>query len=169
MEGLRDYGCSQSPFNSFLLLQGLETLSLRLDRHVENTLALAKWLEEQDWVEQVNYPGLPSSPYYERAKKYFKKGAGSVLTFKVKGGKEVADKLVDEVELLSHVANLGDAKTLIIHPSSTTHEQLSLEEQKDSGVEPGLLRISVGIEHIDDIKADIKQALEKAISIDTIN
>ncbi len=169
VEGLRDYGCSQSPFNSFLLLQGLETLSLRLDRHVENTVALAKWLEEQDWVEQVNYPGLKSSPYYERAQKYFKKGAGSVLTFKVKGGKELADKLVDGVELLSHVANLGDAKSLIIHPSSTTHEQLSLEEQKASGVEPGLLRISVGIEHIEDIKADIKQSIEKAINIETIN
>ena len=164
VEGLRDYGCVQTPFNSFLLLQGLETLSLRLDRHVENTNILAKWLEEQDWVEKVNYPGLPSSPYYEKAKKYFKKGAGSVLTFKVKGGKEVADKLVDGVELLSHVANLGDAKTLIIHPSSTTHEQLSLAEQKESGVEPGLLRISVGIEHIEDIKADIEQAAKKAIT-----
>jgi len=169
VEGLRDYGCCQSPFNSFLLLQGLETLSLRLDRHVENTVALAKWLEKQDWVEQVNYPGLPSSPYYEKAQKYFKKGAGSVLTFKVKGGKEVADKLVDGVELLSHVANLGDAKSLIIHPSSTTHDQLSLEEQKASGVEPGLLRISVGIEHIEDIKADIKQSVEKAINVETIN
>jgi O-acetylhomoserine (thiol)-lyase len=164
VEGLRDYGCSQSPLNSFLLLQGLETLSLRLDRHIENTYALAKWLEEQDWVEKVHYPGLPSSPYYEIAKKYFTKGAGSVLTFKVKGGTKVADKLVDGVELLSHVANLGDAKTLIIHPSSTTHAQLSLEEQKDSGVEPGLLRISVGIEHIEDIKSDIKQAVEKAKS-----
>lgn len=169
VEGLRDFGCNQSPFNSFLLLQGLETLSLRLDRHVENTVVLAKWLEEQDWVEQVNYPGLKSSPYYEKAQKYFKKGAGSVLTFKVKGGKEVADKLVDGVELLSHVANLGDAKSLIIHPSSTTHEQLSLEEQKASGVEPGLLRISVGIEHIEDIKADIKQSVEKAINVETIN
>jgi len=162
VEGLRDYGCCLSPFNSFLLLQGLETLSLRLDRHVENTLALAQWLEEQDWVEQVNYPGLKSSPYYEKAQKYFAKGAGAVLTFKVVGGKEIADSIVDSVELLSHVANLGDAKTLIIHPSSTTHEQLSLEEQKDAGVEPGLLRISVGIEHIEDIKSDLKQACEKA-------
>jgi len=140
----------------------LETLSLRLDRHVENTLALALWLEEQDWVEQVNYPGLKSSPYYEKAQKYFAKGAGAVLTFKVVGGKEIADSIVDRVELLSHVANLGDAKTLIIHPSSTTHEQLSLEEQKDAGVEPGLLRISVGIEHIEDIKSDLLQAFIKA-------
>jgi len=164
VEGLRDYGCSLSPFNSFLLLQGLETLSLRVDRHVENTQALAQWLEEKDWVERVSYPGLKSSPYYEKAQKYFKRGAGAVLTFKVKGGSEVADKIVDEVKLLSHVANLGDAKTLIIHPSSTTHEQLSLEEQIASGVEPGLLRISVGIEHIEDIKSDLKQAVEKAVA-----
>ncbi|MFA8437198.1 MAG: O-acetylhomoserine aminocarboxypropyltransferase/cysteine synthase family protein [Marinifilaceae bacterium] len=164
VEGLRDYGCSLSPFNSFLLLQGLETLSLRVDRHVENTLALAQWLEEEDWVKSVSYPGLKSNAYYEKAKKYFPRGAGAVLTFKVKGGCEVADKIIDEVKLLSHVANLGDAKTLIIHPSSTTHEQLSLEEQKASGVEPGLLRISVGIEHIDDIKNDLKQAADKAIA-----
>ena len=162
VEGLRDYGCSQSPFNSFLLLQGLETLSLRLERQVSNTEALAQWLESQDWVEQVNYPGLASSPYHQLAQKYFPKGAGAVLTFQVKGGKEIADRLVDGVNLLSHVANLGDTKTLIIHPSSTTHDQLNLEEQILSGVAPGLLRISVGIEHIEDIKADLLQAYYQA-------
>ena len=162
VEGLRDYGCCQSPFNSFLLLQGLETLSLRIERHVENTINLAEWLQKQNWVEQVNYPGLESSPYFEKAQEYFPKGAGAVLTFKVKGGKEIADRIVDCVELISHLANLGDAKTLIIHPSSTTHDQLSLEEQKAAGVEPGLLRISVGIEHIEDIKNDLEQAHEKA-------
>ena len=162
VEGLRDYGCCQSPFNSFLLLQGLETLSLRIERHVENTINLAEWLQKQNWVEQVNYPGLESSPYFEKAQEYFPKGAGAVLTFKVKGGREIADRIVDCVELISHLANLGDAKTLIIHPSSTTHDQLSLEEQKAAGVEPGLLRISVGIEHIEDIKNDLEQAHEKA-------
>ena len=163
VEGLRDYGCCQSPFNSFLLLQGLETLSLRIERHVENTINLAEWLQKQDWVEQVNYPGLSGNPYFEKAQKYFPKGAGAVLTFKVKGGKEVADELVNRVELISHLANLGDAKTLIIHPSSTTHEQLTLEEQKAAGVEPGLLRISVGIEHIEDIKNDLEQAFQKVL------
>jgi len=163
VEGLRDYGTVQSPFNSFLLVNGLETLSLRLERHVENTLSLAKWLQEQDWVESVNYPGLETNPYFVRAKKYFTKGAGAVLTFKVKAGREIADGIINNVKLLSHLANLGDAKTLIIHPSSTTHEQLSIEEQKKSGVEPGLIRISVGIEHIDDIKNDLQSAYIKSI------
>lgn len=163
VEGLRDYGTVQSPFNSFLLVNGLETLSLRLERHIENTLALAKWLQDQDWVESVNYPSLETSPYYTRAKKYFTKGAGAVLTFKVKEGSNIADGIINNVELLSHVANLGDAKTLIIHPSSTTHEQLNIEEQKKSGVEPGLIRISVGIEHIDDIKNDLQSAYNKSI------
>ena len=158
VEGLRDYGSSLSPFNSFLLLQGLETLSLRVQRHVDNALELAKWLEKQNIVENVNYPGLESCPYFNLAKKYLKNGSGGVLTFKVKGGKKVADKIVDSVELISHLANIGDAKTLIIHPSSTTHEQLSIEEQKACGVEPGQLRISVGIENINDIKADLEQA-----------
>jgi O-acetylhomoserine (thiol)-lyase len=159
VEGLRDWGNTLSPFNSFLLVQGLETLSLRIDRHVSNTLALAEWLETHPKVEYVNYPGLKSSKYYAPAKKYFSKGPGAVLTFKVKGDPALADKVIDEVKLLSHLANVGDAKSLIIHPSATTHEQLSPEDQRASGVEPGLLRISVGIEHIEDIKADIEQAL----------
>lgn len=161
VEGLRDWGNTISPFNSFLLVQGLETLSLRLDRHVENTQALAEWLEQHPKVEYVNYPGLKSSKYYELAQKYFPKGPGAVLTFRLKGAAENADKLIDNVQLLSHVANVGDTKTLIIHPAATTHEQLSPEAQKSSGVEPGLLRIAVGIENIDDIKADLHQALDK--------
>jgi O-acetylhomoserine (thiol)-lyase len=161
VEGVRDWGNTISPFNSFLLLQGLETLSLRVERHVSNTLALAEWLEQHPKVEYVHYPGLKSSKYHETAKKYFKNGFGGVLTFKVKGDPKNADTLIDNVKLLSHLANVGDAKSLIIHPAATTHEQLSPAEQKASGVEPGLLRISVGIEHIDDIKADLAQALEK--------
>ncbi|SCD19558.1 O-acetylhomoserine (thiol)-lyase [Proteiniphilum saccharofermentans] len=161
VEGLRDWGNTISPFNSFLLVQGLETLSLRLERHVENTQALAEWLEQHPKVEYVNYPGLKSSKYYALAQKYFPKGPGAVLTFKLKGAPEDADKLIDSVQLLSHLANVGDAKSLIIHPAATTHEQLSPEAQRASGVEPGLLRISVGIENIDDIKADLQQALDK--------
>lgn len=160
VEGLRDYGTTLSPFNAFLLIQGLETLSLRVQRHVENTLEIAKWLEGHAQVTQVNYPGLASSPYHALAKKYLKRGFGGVLTFKIKGGKEAADKFVNSVKMISHLANIGDAKTLIIHPASTTHEQLSTEEQVASGVEPGLLRLSVGIEHIDDIKADLREAFE---------
>ncbi len=158
VEGLRDYGNALSPFNAFLLIQGLETLSLRLDRITQNAIELAKWLETLDWVEGVNYPGLSNSPHHELAKKYLKRGFGGVLSFKIKGGKSAADQLVNKVELISHLANVGDSKTLIIHPSSTTHEQLSIEEQLQSGVEPGLLRISVGIEHIDDLKQDLEQA-----------
>lgn len=161
VEGLRDWGNAISPFNSFLLVQGLETLSLRLERHVENALALALWLEKHPKVEYVNYPGLKSSKYHELAKKYFHKGFGGVLTFKVKGDATNADTLIDNVKLLSHLANVGDAKSLIIHPSATTHEQLSVEDQKATGVEPGLVRISVGIEHIEDIKADLEQAFAK--------
>jgi len=163
VEGLRDYGNSLSPFNAFLLLQGIETLSLRLDRITQNALELAKWLETLDWVEFVNYPGLEKSPHYTLAKKYLKRGFGGVLTFKVRGGKEVADKIVDKVKLISHLANVGDSKTLIIHPSSTTHDQLSLEEQLTTGVEPGLLRISAGIEHIEDIKEDLLQSYKQSI------
>lgn len=159
VEGLRDWGNTISPFNSFLLVQGLETLSLRLERHVQNAQALAEWLEKHPKVEYVNYPGLKSSKYYKLAQQYFPKGPGSVLTFKVKGEAANADKLIDNVKLLSHLANVGDAKSLIIHPAATTHEQLSSEEQIASGVAPGLLRISVGIENIEDIKADIDQAL----------
>ena len=159
VEGLRDWGNTISPFNSFLLVQGLETLSLRLERHIQNTQALAEWLEQHPKVEYVNYPGLKSSKHYDLAKKYFPKGAGAVLTFKVKGAPENADKVINSVKLLSHLANVGDAKSLIIHPSSTTHEQLSPEEQKSTGVIPGLLRVSVGIENIEDIKEDLEQAL----------
>lgn len=161
VEGLRDYGPAISPFNSFMLIQGLETLSLRMDRHVSNTLAIALWLEKHPKVEYVNYPGLESSAYHTLAKKYLKRGFGGVLTFKIKGAPQDADKLIGSLNLISHLANIGDAKTLIIHPSSTTHEQLNVAEQKASGVEPGLLRLSVGIEHIDDIKADLEQAFQK--------
>lgn len=163
VEGLRDYGPALSPFNAFLLLQGLETLSLRVQRTVDNALELAKWLEKQPIVEYVNYPGLEANTYHKLAKKYLRNGYGGVLTFKVRGGTEVADKIVDNVQLISHLANIGDAKTLIIHPSSTTHEQLSIQEQKASGVEPGVLRLSAGIEHIDDIKEDLEQAFHKAL------
>ncbi len=162
VEGLRDFGPALSPFNSFLLVQGLETLSLRLDRTVENALKIATWLENHEDVEYVNYPGLESSPYHEIAKKYLKRGFGGVLTFKIKGGNDRADKFIESLQLISHLANVGDAKTLIIHPSTTTHEQLSLKEQKASGVEPGLLRISVGIEHIDDIIHDLDEGFKKS-------
>jgi O-acetylhomoserine (thiol)-lyase len=161
VEGLRDWGNTISPFNSFLFVQGLETLSLRVERHVQNTQALAEWLEQHPAVEYVNYPGLKSNKYHELAKKYFPKGPGAVLTFKIKGDAINADKLIDNVRLLSHLANVGDAKSLIIHPSTTTHEQLSPEEQRATGVIPGLLRISVGIENIEDIKADLEQAFDK--------
>ena len=161
VEGLRDFGPAISPFNSFLLLQGLETLSLRMDRHVENAQVLAKWLVQHPKVESVNYPGLEGNPSYENAKKYFKKGAGSMLNFNVKGDKEIANKVVDSLQLVSHLANVGDAKTLIIQPAATTHQQLSEEAQKAAGVEPSQLRVSVGIEHIDDIIADFEQALNK--------
>ena len=159
VEGLRDWGNAISPFNSFLLIQGLETLSLRVERHVSNALELAKWLETLPEVEYVNYPGLVSSPYHELAKKYFKHGFGGVLSFKLKGGAEKADKLINGLSLISHLANVGDAKSLIIHPAATTHEQLSEEDKIAAGAVPGLLRISVGIEHIEDIKSDIKAAL----------
>ena len=161
VEGLRDWGNTISPFNSFLLVQGLETLSLRVERHVQNTQALAGWLEAHPKVEYVNYPGLESSPYHTLAKKYFPKGAGAVLTFKVKGAPENADKLINSTQLFSHLANVGDAKSLIIHPASTTHEQLSPDEQLRTGVVPGLIRLSVGIENIDDIIADLEQAIGK--------
>jgi O-acetylhomoserine/O-acetylserine sulfhydrylase len=161
VEGLRDYGPALSPFNAFLLLQGLETLSLRLDRTVQNALELAQWLEKHPKVENVQYPGLPSNPYHAVAKKYLKRGFGGVLSFKVKGTANDADKVIDNLQLISHLANVGDAKTLIIHPASTTHEQLDPEAQVAAGVIPGVLRVSVGIEHIDDIKADLDQALAK--------
>jgi O-acetylhomoserine (thiol)-lyase len=161
VEGLRDFGPALSPFNSFLLIQGLETLSLRVDRHVQNALELAQWLEVHPAVESVNYPGLASSPYNALAKKYLKNGNGGVLSFVVRGGKENAKTFINSLTLVSHLANVGDAKTLAIHPASTTHEQLTEEEQYTAGVNPGLVRVSVGIEHIEDIKADFIQALAK--------
>src|SRR5882724_10718516 len=164
VEGLRDFGASQAPFNSFLLLQGLETLSLRVQRHVDNALALAQWLEKHPAVEFVQYPGLSSSPYNALAKKYLKNGFGGILNFGVAGEKENASKFVDSLKLVSHLANVGDAKTLIIHPASTTHEQLSADEQVAAGVQHNQVRISVGIEHIEDIKADFEQAFEKVAS-----
>jgi O-acetylhomoserine (thiol)-lyase len=163
VEGLRDLGPSISPFNSFLLLQGLETLSLRMERHVQNTLALAKWLEKQPVVQKVTYPGLLSNPYYETAKKYLPKGPGGVLSFILKGDKTKIVKLVEYLELVSHLANVGDAKTLIIQPAATTHSQLSAEEQLAVGIDPGLFRVSVGIEHIDDIIGDFEQAFKQVL------
>ena len=158
VEGLRDFGPSQSPFNSFLLLQGIETLSLRVQRHVDNALALAEWLEQHPSVDFVEYPGLQSSPYNALAKKYLRNGFGGILNFGVKGGKENAGKFINSLKLVSHLANVGDAKSLAIHPASTTHEQLSAEDQIIAGVLPNQVRISVGIEHIEDIKADFEQA-----------
>lgn len=158
VEGLRDFGPALSPFNSFLLLQGLETLSLRVQRTVDNALALAQWLEAHPQVTKVNYPGLASSPTHENAKKYLRHGFGGVLSFELGGGKEAAIKLVDSLKLVSHLANVGDAKTLIIQPSATTHQQLTDDEQLASGVTPALLRVSVGFEHIEDLKADFEQA-----------
>ena len=164
VEGLRDFGTSQSPFNSFLLLQGLETLSLRVQRHNENALALAKWLEGHDNVNYVWYPGLESSPYHANAVKYLKGNGGGVLQFGIKGGIEKAAAFIESLELVSHLANVGDAKTLIIHPASTTHEQLGESEQLASGVLPDMIRVSVGIEFIDDIKADFEQAFQKVFA-----
>lgn len=164
VEGLRDFGAAQSPFNSFLLIQGLETLSLRVERHVQNALALAQWLEQHESVEYVLYPGLKNNNYHELAKKYLKNGFGGVLQFGIKGGKNNAAQFIDSLQLASHLANVGDAKTLVIHPASTTHEQLSEAEQTASGVAPNQIRVSVGIEHIDDIKADFEQAFAKVFS-----
>lgn len=161
VEGLRDFGPALSPFNSFLLVQGLETLSLRVQRHVDNTLEIAQWLEAHPQVEKVNYPGLKSDPHHLNAQKYLKNGYGGVLSFTIKGGAEKANEFIDALSLISHLANVGDAKTLIIHPAATTHQQLSEEEQKSAGVFPGQLRISVGIEHVDDIKDDLQQAFDK--------
>lgn len=160
VEGLRDFGPALSPFNSFLLLQGLETLSLRVQRTVENAQAVAEWLEKSEFVEKVSYPGLASNKYNALAKKYLPNGAGGVLNFYIKGGKNAAIAFIDNLKLISHLANVGDAKTLVIHPASTTHEQLSEAEQKAAGVAPNQIRISVGIENVIDIIDDIKQALQ---------
>ncbi|WP_055073697.1 O-acetylhomoserine aminocarboxypropyltransferase/cysteine synthase family protein [Pseudanabaena sp. 'Roaring Creek'] len=160
VEGLRDLGAAISPFNSFLLLQGLETLSLRVDRHVQNAQHLAEWLIQQPQVAWVNYAGLPDHPYHDRAKKYLRHGFGTVLNFGIKGGLEAGRSFINAVKLASHLANVGDAKTLVIHPTSTTHQQLSAAEQLSAGVTPDLIRVSVGLEHIEDIKADFEQAFQ---------
>lgn len=158
VEGLRDFGPALSPFNSFLLLQGLETLSLRVQRQVDNALDLAKWLEAHPKVESVNYPGLPSSPHHENAKKYLTNGYGGILSFRLKGGIDAGNTVINALQLVSHLVNVGDAKTLITHPAATTHQQLSDEAKLAAGVYPGELRVSLGIEHIDDIIADFEQA-----------
>jgi O-acetylhomoserine (thiol)-lyase len=162
IQGLRDTGAALSPFNAFLFLQGIETLHLRLERHSENALAVARHLEQHPGVEWVNYPGLASSPYFERAKKYLPNGQGALITFGIKGGYDAGKKLIDSLELFSLVANIGDAKSLVIHPASTTHQQLSVKEQAETGVTPELVRLSVGIEDIRDILADLDQAIETA-------
>jgi len=149
-----------SPFNAFLFLQGLETLHLRMARHSENALKLAQWLEKQDTITWVNYPGLKSHPDYKLAQKYLPKGQGAIIGFGIKGGKEAGIRFINNVKLASHLANIGDSKTLVIHPSSTTHQQLSEQEQLAAGVTPDYVRISAGTEHIDDIIADVEQALK---------
>jgi O-acetylhomoserine (thiol)-lyase len=159
VEQLRDLGPCQSPFNSFLLLQGLETLSLRVQRHCDNALKFAQWLKDHPQVSWVRYPGLRDHPYHENAKKYLRNGFGGIVVFGIKGGLEAGRKLIDGLELASLLANVGDAKTLVIHPATTTHQQLSEREQKDSGVTPDMVRVSVGIENIDDIIEDFDQAL----------
>ena len=158
-EILRAYGPALSPFNAFLFLQGLETLNLRMERHCSNALAVAEFLKDHPAVTWVNYPGLPDSPYYGLAQKYLPKGAGSIFTFGIKGGKEAGIRFIEGVEFLSHLANVGDAKTLVIHPASTTHRQLSEDEQAEAGVNPEMVRVSVGLETLDDILWDIDQAL----------
>ena len=164
VEGLRDLGPALSPFNSFLFLQGLETLSLRVQRHVDNALALAQWLEAHPAVDWVSYPGLVSHPYHERAQRYLTHGFGGVLAFGIRGGLEAGKRFIDAVKLASHLANVGDAKTLVIHPASTTHQQLSGAEQLSAGVSPELVRVSVGIEHLGDIQADFEQAFTQALA-----
>ena len=160
VEGLRDWGPAVSPFNSFLLLQGLETLSLRVERHAQNAMALASWLQGHPQVSDVSYPGLPGDPYHPAAKKYLTgRGMGCMLMFSLKGGYDDAVRFINSLKLASHLANVGDAKTLVIHPASTTHQQLSESEQASAGVTPTMVRVSVGLEHIDDIKADFDQAL----------
>jgi OAH/OAS sulfhydrylase len=163
VEGLRDFGPCLSPFNSFLFLQGLETLSLRVRRHNDNAAELARWLEKHPAVKWVSHPSLPSHPSHALAKKYLRHGFGSVLTFGIDGGRDTGRRFIEGVRLASHLANLGDAKTLVIHPATTTHQQLADEEQRASGVTPDLVRVSVGIEHVEDIKADFQQAFARAV------
>ncbi len=162
MEGLRTFGPALSPLNAFLLLQGVETLPLRMERHCANALAVAHWLQDHPRVAWVNYPGLPGNRYHDLARKYLPKGAGAVLTFGIKGGAAAGAKFIDSVEFLSQLANIGDAKTLVIHPASTTHRQLSEEQQIAAGVGPDLIRFSVGLETLDDILWDLDQALQRS-------
>jgi O-acetylhomoserine (thiol)-lyase len=159
---LRDMGPAISPFNAFLILQGIETLSLRMERHVQNTQALAQWLSERDEVETVHYAGLPSSPWHAAAQKYVPRGAGAVLSFELRGGIEAGKRFVDALELFSHLANIGDVRSLVIHPASTTHSQLSAAEQLAAGVTPGLVRLAVGLEGIEDLKADLEAGFRAA-------
>jgi O-acetylhomoserine (thiol)-lyase len=165
VEGLRDLGACLSPFNAFLLLQGLETLSLRVDRHNENALALVRWLGGHPAVRWVSHPSLAAHPSHALARKYLRHGFGSVLTFGIEGGTDAGPRFMDALKLASHLANVGDAKTLVIHPASTTHQQLSAAEQRASGVTPDLIRVSVGLEHIDDITADFAQAFEQSVRV----
>ncbi|MDQ6423323.1 homocysteine synthase [Paenibacillus sp. LHD-117] len=162
---LRDMGAALSPFNSFLLLQGLETLHLRMERHSANALAVAQFLETHEAIEWVNYPGLSSHPSYDLAQKYLPNGQGAILTFGIKGGTEAGKRIINAVTLFSHLANVGDSKSLIIHPASTTHQQLSQEEQAEAGVAPGMIRLSIGTEGIADIIADLKQAIEASQAV----
>ena len=162
VEGLRDFGPCLGPFNSFLFLQGIETLKFRMEQHSRNALEVAHWLEKQPSVSWVKYPGLGSSPYRALARKYLSKGCGSIVTFGIKGGLDAGRKLIDSVQLFSHLANLGDAKSLIIHPASTTHQQLTDEQQIEAGVTKDLVRISVGIEDVEDIIWDLDQAIAKS-------
>ncbi len=159
VEGLRDLGPALSPFNSFLFLQGVETLGLRMERHVANTKTITAYLKEHPKVAWVNYPSLPDSPYYDLAQKYLPKGAGAVFTFGVKGGREAGQRFIERLQLFSHLANIGDAKSLVIHPASTTHQQLSEEEQRAAGVQPEMVRVSVGLEDVEDLLWDLDQAL----------
>ena len=160
IEGLRDYGAALSPFNAFQIIQGLETLEVRIQKHSENALQLAEWLEKEDIVEWVNYPGLLSSPYKELADKYLPRGQSGIVTFGVKGGFEAAKKIADTTKLFSLLANIGDTKSLIIHPASTTHQQLSDASQEATGVTKDLIRLSVGIENIEDLKSDLEEAFK---------
>jgi len=162
METMRTLGPAMSPMSAWLLLQGLETLHVRMDRHVANALAVASFLQQHPQVSWVNYPSLPGSPYYELAQKYLPKGAGSIMTFGIKGGQSAGVRFIEAAQFMSHLANVGDAKTLVIHPASTTHRQLSEEEQIKAGVTPDMIRLSIGIEDIDDILWDLDQALQKA-------
>jgi O-acetylhomoserine (thiol)-lyase len=159
VEMMRDLGACLSPFNAFLFLQGLETLSLRMDRHVQNTMAIAQWLHEHRFVSWVSYPGLSDNPYYERAKKYLPKGPGAIFTFGIKGGRAAGRRFIEAVKIHSHLANVGDAKSLVIHPGSTTHQQLTDEEQVAAGISPDMIRISIGLESLDDLLWDLDQAL----------